>query len=366
MISNSGIRNALADCLKRIEAGSPPDQVLADYPHLAGQLRELLSTAQEAQQAGKTVRVPASAQIDSRRRLLAQAQELKKKEKDNFFWPLIRYFRQNAGTMVAGLAAFTLLLVALSSTRALPGDSLYPVKIVAEQAGSSVYVGSSSQMQREEGFDNRRTSEINQMILERRTGPVQFAGFLDHSEVSGWQIAGVSLGISNTLEKQSLALLGAYVDINGFLDSKGVVEVNMIQPRLMTIRGTLKSIQENIWQVDNSSVVITDFALVTGTPRVGSPLIVQAARMHGSSQVLAISVKVNSAGSLGTTEPIETTPQATVTPSSTPLPTTPVTINTPQPQDDPHPEDPQPQPTKKGEHEDDSHKKGGEDSERED
>ncbi|MBE0697792.1 MAG: hypothetical protein IH586_12795, partial [Anaerolineaceae bacterium] len=58
MISESGLRNALADCLKRIEAGSPPDQVLADYPHLASQLRELLSAAQEAQQAGQTLRVP--------------------------------------------------------------------------------------------------------------------------------------------------------------------------------------------------------------------------------------------------------------------------------------------------------------------
>jgi hypothetical protein len=368
MISRSKMSNALTDCLRRLEAGSTLDQVLADYPYLADQLRELLSTAQVAQLSGKTARIPASAQIDSRRRMLAQAQALKNRDKNNLFLPLFRFLSHNTGTILVGLTAFALLFIALGSTRALPGDSLYPVKIGAEQAGSSLYSGASSQTQREENFDSRRIAEINQMIIEKRTGSVQFGGFLDYSKVAGWQVAGISLGIPPSVEKQSQSLLGAYVDITGSLDTKGVVMVQMLNPRLDTIRGTLTSIQGAVWQIGASSVLVGESTSISGAPHIGSLVVVQGSPMRGSPQVLAFSVKVDNSTNLGTNEPIDNTatPQPTITETlpSARIPTrTPASI-TPQPQDDTHPRDPQP--TKEHENEDDANRKGREDTQRED
>jgi hypothetical protein len=365
MISKSEISNALADCIKRMEAGSTLDQVLADYPHLAGQLRELLITAQNARPSGKAARVPASAQIDSRRRMLAQAKELKRRDQSNLFFPLFRFLWHNSGTILVGLTTFALLIIALGSTRALPGDSLYPVKIVAEQAGSSIYVGSSSPLQREDNFDNRRITEINQMIFEKRTGSVQFAGFLDYSKAAGWQVAGISLAIPSSAEKQTQALTSAYVDITGILNSRGVVEVNMVRPRLETIRGTLTAIQGSLWQVGSSNVLVSDITNISGNPHVGNPVIIQATRLLASSQVLAMSIKLDRPKNLATTEPIEkTAPPPAATRNSAPIPTRPVIINTPQPQDDTQPQNPQP--TSNHHNEDDSNKKGGNENQKDD
>ena len=362
MISQPEVSNALVDCLKKIEAGSSIDQVLADYPHLASRLREVLYAAQDARQAGKGVRVPASAQIDSRRRLLMQAQELKKRQKANIFWPFLLFLNRHLGSVMVALATIVLLFIALGSTRALPGDSLYPVKIVAEKAGSSIYVGPSSLMQREENFDSRRAAEINRLIVEQRTGAVRFAGFLENSDKTGWQVAGVLLGIPSTLKQQSQALLGIYVDVNGFLDAKGVVEVKMLQPRLVSITGILETVKENVWQVNNYTVVINNISQVTGTLRPGRQVTIQAARMRDSLQVLAITVRISPSDNLETNEPIENTPQAMGTAEPTEdinrnrIPSrTPITIRTPEPSNDTHPED---QPTHESDNEDDSHKGG--------
>ncbi len=346
MSSQSEISSAFAACLQKIEAGSSVEQVLVNYPHLANDLRDLLLIAINARQSAAGVRVPASAQIDSRRRLLLQAQELKKRRASTGFWAFLSFFRQNTSSLVFATAALTLLFIALGSTRALPGDRLYPVKIAAEQAESSIVSGSSAQMSLEDGFDSRRAAEVTQMIQDRRTGTVRFGGYLGKNKVNNWQAAGISLKIYTDFEQRAQNLLDVYVEISGDLDVNGLVEVTMIQPRLIPITGALQSVEGDVWKINDLTVQTNNSSVINGTPRPGKAIDIQAARLIGTQQLLVISASVSDAGNMKTSEPKEVTliPSQTPTPTLTQTPTflpTPIITQTPEPSIDPEPSDDQ-------------------------
>jgi hypothetical protein len=343
-MSRSDISNALAECLIKMKAGATIDEAVLEYPHLADQLRSLLGVAQSIQLPEKAARVPSSAQIDSRRRMLAQTREIKKKKGSAWFWTILYFFRRNAGSFAFGVVAVVLLFIALGSAQALPGDSLYGVKIAAEKAGTSININPGSSVSRQANYDTRRLSEVNQMILEKRTGDVQLAGYLELQNPQGWKVDGIALKISSQLEQQANGQSGIYVDVSGFLNNLGQVEVKQIKPRLINLSGTLQSIGNNLWKVNNQEVRIDQNTHIQGKPQTGKVVFIEAAMIRDTKQLLAFTASFGNGMEPETTDPVMTASE--VTPSAEPeftptVQTTPVInrqeLPTPAPQEDNNP-----------------------------
>jgi hypothetical protein len=338
MRSQSEISNALAVCLQKIEAGSTVEQALASFPQLADDLRSLLTTAQTAQQAAERIRIPASAQVDSRRRMLIQAQKMKKRRISTLYWALVDFFRHNAGSVAFAISAVALIFLAIGSTRALPGDSLYPVKIAAEQAESAIVSGSAQKNALEDGFDTLRAAEVAQMIQDQRTGTVRFGGYLSKNNADTWQAAGIALNLTQDNKQKAQSLLDVYVEINGVLDAKGQVNVKAIQARTIPVNGTLAGVNGETWAINHLTLRVNKDSIIHGTPGQGKAVTIQAARLNGTQDLLVMSASFSDAYNQKTSEPNEVVVPTIVTPTPTQTPTlqpTPAPTQFVAPADDP-------------------------------
>jgi hypothetical protein len=255
--------------------------------------------------------------------MLARAKELEGRRPAFSLLDGLRFFRAHLGTAAVMAVMAALLLVALGSTNALPGDGLYPIKLAAEEAG--ILMGSSDPMrlEREAGLETRRAETVLGMIRKKQTGAVQFGGFLNRSPLEGWQAAGISLGLSQEMEQQAGSLAGVYVEIEGSLNPQGRVQVTMLEPRVFTLRGAVRAINANNWLVGSQAVRLTANTQIEGAPSLGSDVTVDAARVAGSEEMLAL--RIQKAAALPEASPKASatpSPSSTHTPAATPSMTT--------------------------------------------
>lgn len=320
--------------------GSSIEEALADCPEQAAELRPLLQISMSSMLQSRELRPSTSAQADSRRRFLDQAGQLKQRRGEAALWNVLSLVRRNLGSAVFAAAVFLLLFVALNTARALPGDRLYPVKLVAEQVQVNLAANPAFRAQQQTIFQTRRAEEVKQMVQMGRSGAVSFSGFLSSAGAQkGWQVAGISLKLGTEQAQHAQALSGVNVEVKGWLDGEGQVQVETLRPLLDNLQGTLTNLSADYWVVSGQTVRISQNTRINGVPHLGSQVQAQVARLANSDQLLAFSVSLSG----GT----QTSPTRTATPTladtAKPTPTEVNTI-TPQPEQE-TPVAPQVEPT---------------------
>ncbi len=224
-------------CFQAMAAGATIEQVLAMYPQQGEELRQALQIAQELRWASMTLRVPGHAQAASKAQFLAHADQLRKPRglaALRLWWSRLAFPRPNLGSLVFGLSMLALLLLAISSTMALPGDSLYPVKLAAEQASLSIIEDPAARLKSEQNFDEQRAEEAQQLLVKNREDNVAFAGILKQDKNGDWEAASIPLLINDNLLESATNLTGVYVEIRGHTHLDGHVHVD----RRIGVRGT--------------------------------------------------------------------------------------------------------------------------------
>ncbi|MBL8046661.1 MAG: hypothetical protein JNL09_08975 [Anaerolineales bacterium] len=188
---------AFDECLSATEAGASLESVLARYPHLAAELRPMLLAAQAARPT-EILRVPHQSEEASRQRFLALARELKQKRTGLLaWWPTLSYSLR--------LAAFLLAVVlggwgvTAASASALPGEALYPLKRVVEQAQVSL-AAEAQRLQLQAEFNQRRIAEIQALLEQRREAEVEFTGVIAQTSGEQWVIASLPIRVPATLQ----------------------------------------------------------------------------------------------------------------------------------------------------------------------
>jgi hypothetical protein len=167
----------LESCLEMILSGQETiDSVLARYPNLADVLRPELETALWLGEKGKILDPRPGFVYASRGRLISQVQQENGFEKAQpRFWLLglngrYRPFRLTLQMALVGLLIFVLALgsstIALASQSAIPGDTLYPIKITIEKAELALTPGSLGDARLHIEFAQRRLSEVQSLVLE--------------------------------------------------------------------------------------------------------------------------------------------------------------------------------------------------------
>lgn len=301
-------------CLQRVKAGRTIDEAVADYPAQAEELRALLQITLNALPTAGEIGYPSRAQSDSKKQFLAQAEQLQRRSGAAWLWSLLHFFRANAGQIAFGLGALVLLFVALGSAGALPGDGLYPIKLAAEQAEVNLAGSPASRITLESTYDSRRAEEVAQMIQMKRTGQVNFGGFLSKTDQNELRVAGIALVTDPALIQQTQGLLDVYVEVSGSLGLDGRVSVEKLEPILKALSGTIQQMETGTWTVDGKLVKVTAASRISGTPVLGSQVTLQTAILKDSQPVLVISGEVTS------------NPTATPSPSKTPQPTITLTV----------------------------------------
>jgi hypothetical protein len=295
-IEHDLIVEALETCLERIQAGASLEQALAAYPQWVEELRPLLLAAQSAQTLGKSVLVPKAARARSRAAFLQAARQTAQTRQDAFTWRF-------------GLGLLAILIVlatgaattAAVSARALPGESLYPVKIAAERTRLLLAGAPLKRLELEQSFDKERIEEVetlSQRYHDAQSSHLQevtFAGGLTQMQPGEWLVGGVRVIIPPEVTLNSEIMPGDYVEVNGILQPDGSVLATQVQERQIEISGKIQAVGPNNLVVSGITVVVNPESQFQGSPDLGTMVHVHAFWMADGS-LLARLVEVIGGG----------------------------------------------------------------------
>jgi uncharacterized membrane protein YgcG len=222
--------DTLNTAIDRLNAGISIDDCLRDFPDDAAQLRPLLESGLLVRSILPSEMELASARSRSAERLeraLAQTARRAPTSIRPFVWRM------------AQMAALLVLLFGIAGVAAessLPGDTLYPLKRLTE--GARTLVSGAS-------FDERRSAEIQALLVQGRTEQVQFSGIV---EATGdyWRVGGIRVLPPATVPDH--IQIGDRAEVQGETTREQVVRATSI--RLL----------------DDNTLPLTPSATITATP----------------------------------------------------------------------------------------------------
>jgi hypothetical protein len=280
---------AFETCLQKLQAGESLDRVLKQYPQWADELRPLLLAARAADSLGKSINIPIHAQERNRARFMAQAQQYNRTSMGWFtfnFSPL-----KLAALIIILVLIFGGLSSAVVSAQALPGDSLYPVKLITEQTRLFLTKDPTNRLKLEQSYDQERRQEVQALIQRSRSTPVKFTGGLRAMNPGEWLVDNVRVEITPETQVVGNIEVGYYVEVQGVLQSDGKVAASLVRDREYTVYGTVQEMTVDRWIVAGITFRVTPQTVIHGTPTIGSPVEVDAAlNLEGDLQAHTVTV----------------------------------------------------------------------------
>jgi hypothetical protein len=296
-LASNSLDDVLDRCLLKLQAGENLENVLAEYPELADELRPVLETVVALINARGSDTVPIAAMARSRARLMKTAQQIKFSAPLPWWQRTLVFARRSLVPISAAVTCAALVLTGMASAKSLPGQALYPVKRAAEQISLSLPASATDTLSRQVSYDQRRLDEVDQLISEKDEQEVELSGFLT-SDSLGWKIDSIALIVPTGLTSQAQANAGRYVSIHGDVLADGRITLKSISQRLYTFSGRISAQQarriavSDIWiSLDASTEVFVDLRLdaqvrVTVTRLPEGYLAVSIAPASGSTDAL--------------------------------------------------------------------------------
>jgi hypothetical protein len=212
------------ECLLQLQEGIPLEKVLGSHPEQAEELRPLLKTARRLSQAAEAP--PAQIQQRSRAGFLEKAARLSFRKKISV-WQRTS-LRLAMAVMLALVLVFSGIWgVTQTSASSLPGDSLYPVKRSVENVRLQFAPNDSIRLILRQEFEQRRKSEVQQLINDKRSAPVTFSGAVERNASGGWTVNGIPVEIPNS-DQEELSQ-GHEVEVEGVSGDDGRVWATVVQ-----------------------------------------------------------------------------------------------------------------------------------------
>lgn len=225
---NEKLYEALEICLRALEQGYEIDSALALHPEMRAELRPLLEASIRARRLA-VGEPPAEVQARGRARLLRYAARLREATSPRrpSAVPALRRM-----ALVLGLAAVFFLsgtgLVSASS-RALPGDQLYPVKRTWEDVRLWMIFDPQGRELLENEYEQERVDEINELLAAHQAAMISFSGIVTRQDGSQWLVSGIPVLISSgTRLPAEPVSAGAPVLVAGWTRADGLVAAESI------------------------------------------------------------------------------------------------------------------------------------------
>ena len=227
-------QHALDDCLIRLDQGESLEECLRHYPRQAEELEPLLRLS-VAMRGAYEPGEPASEWLSQTRgAFLGRAVRLSKSHTGQHpasiaariaSWA--RRMTQSPSSVQVGLA---IALVAcflgwskLASARSLPGDPLYGVKRASEQVRVLLTTDSEELGALERSIEDRRVTEVKQVVEQKREAQVEFGGFVEKVDGGTVTIEGIAVQLGTEILRERAPAVGAKVRVLALTQPSGVV-----------------------------------------------------------------------------------------------------------------------------------------------
>ena len=194
----------LDESISALQAGIPIEDILAEVPDYAPQLRPLLYAAAVLADPNPTL-VAEDKKASLRAEYMRQAAELPAAPPPSFGHKLrailtIVKRRTSRKAVLSDLTAvaitlvLTLVMAALVlnylALDTLPNDLLYSVKRMSESVQLALTFNEDRQVELEEQFNERRLAELNRLIEQKRAAAIEFEGTLETKGNNLWIVEG--------------------------------------------------------------------------------------------------------------------------------------------------------------------------------
>ena len=232
----------LDESISALQAGVPIEDILAEVPDYAAELRPLLYAATVLADPNPEL-VPEERKAALRTEYLEQAAELPPVpptygEKVRAVARIIRR-RTNREAVISDLitVALTIILTLamvgvilnFTATDSIPGDLLYGVKRASENIRLILPKSEERQQALLEEFNKRRINEIDKLIEENRVAVVEFRGILEAKGETIWIIEGYNISLPEDIDIEGNPQEGDRVEVIGLLRTNNLIVADSIK-----------------------------------------------------------------------------------------------------------------------------------------
>lgn len=240
---SDSFESILDESISALQAGVPIEDILAETPEYAAELRPLLFAATILADPDPQL-VPEERKSALRAEYMQQVAHLPavppptwKGKTGAIFRILQRRLTRRAvlndlatiSVTVSLTLLMTLLLLSYAAREALPGDWLYNIKRASENIQLGLTFDASRYTALAEEFNQRRLTEIDQLIEQNRAAVVQFKGTLETKGGNLWIIAGETVFVPEDVILEGKPEAGNEVEVTGFLRTNNVLVADMIR-----------------------------------------------------------------------------------------------------------------------------------------
>lgn len=237
---SDSFESILDESISALQAGVPVEEILAEAPEYAGELRPLLYAATVLANPNPQL-APEAQKSALRDKYLTQVAKLPAPthpstgEKVQAVISIVRR-RLTRKAVLSDLATVTItvlltLLMAVfilsyAAQDALPGDFLYEVKRDSERV-QLYFTSDRSELIRQ--FNQRRLAEIDQLIQQNRAAVVEFRGTLENKGEHLWIIGGYTVLVPDDVTINGEPEEGTEVEVMAFLRTNQVLVADVIK-----------------------------------------------------------------------------------------------------------------------------------------
>lgn len=240
---SDSFESILDESISALQAGIPVEEILAEAPEYAAQLRPLLIAATVLADPNPHL-VPEERKSALRAVYMQQVAELPAVGAPTFNQKIQAVFRiirrrltpkavlSDLATVIVTVVLtllMSLLLLSYVAQTALPGDFLYSLKRSSETVRLSLTFGADQQAGLAEAFNQRRLAEIEQLIRQDRAAVVDFRGILETKGDNLWIIAGQTVFLPTDVILEGQPQEGDEVEVIGFLRTNEVLVADTIK-----------------------------------------------------------------------------------------------------------------------------------------
>lgn len=239
---SDSFESILDESISALQAGVPVEEILAEVPEYAGELRPLLyaatvlanpnpQLASEAQKSAlrdkymtQIAALPAPTHPSTGQKLQAVMSIMRRR--------LTPKAVLSDLTTVAITVILTLLMavfiLSYAAQDTLPGDFLYGVKRGSEAVQFYFTSGQADRFELARQFNQRRLAELDQLMQQNRTAVVGFRGVLENKGEHLWIIAGYTVLVPDDVTIKGDPEEGTEVEVAGFLRANQVLVADVI------------------------------------------------------------------------------------------------------------------------------------------
>ncbi len=292
MVEGSIIQ-ALEIGIVQIHAGMDLEEVLALFPEFSVELRAPLEAAQAARWLAVSTIVTQNVEQDSRERFVQavgttrmRMQGGRRRPRTSLASPAGRRIsaRSSAYRVVGILAVLIALVLGLAaavmiSSRALPGEPLYPLKQAGERAQLWFQRDPARRLELEKNFDSRRNQEVQSLIVRIRAGealaplPVQWIGELQETLPGIWKVQDLNVSLLPETQLVGQVIPGYVVVVDGQLQADGTLSADRIAIRQFQVRGRLDRAGSAGWVSGGVPFTVTEDTIIEGQAIPGSQVL---------------------------------------------------------------------------------------------